>query len=381
MIFALRRILLSLGTVVLVAVSAELGLRVYLACCASETALQAYAPLSLLEKKGIAARLVPHRYLGYVTAPGYAKGENRHNEDGFRGADLEHPKPDHVRRLVCLGGSTTYSGGVEDWKASYPYLLQRALHTGTEEDSIEVINAGVPGYSSLETLLNFQLRVLELKPDVIVICHGINDLHTRFVYPPSAYRSDQGGTWAGPARFLRAGLLDRSALLRWVGVRTGLLPPVRSVVDISPLSPTFVGNEFSRQTEAGIYPDGLFSEVSAEQVLAGNPPHFLRRNLESLLAAARFHGVTPVLVTFPVNEQAEGAPAYLRTAAFRTGMLEHNSLVREIARREGVLLVDLAAVFPDDPSLFTDGVHFTAEGNRIRAARIAEQLQPLLNVD
>jgi lysophospholipase L1-like esterase len=43
-----------------------------------------------------------------------------------------------------------------------------------------------------------------------------------------------------------------------------------------------------------------------------------------------------------------------------------------------VPLVDLARLLPDDPTLYTDGVHFTAAGNAVRARHIAAALAPLV---
>ena len=58
---------------------------------------------------------------------------------------------------------------------------------------MEVINGGVGGYSSYQTLMNIQFRVLPLNPDLIVIYQGYNDIHTRFVYPNSSYLGDNSG--------------------------------------------------------------------------------------------------------------------------------------------------------------------------------------------
>ena len=49
-------------------------------------------------------------------------------------------------------------------------------------------------------------------------------------------------------------------------------------------------------------------------------------------------------------------------------LAQHNDVTRRIAAMTGTAQFDLAAVFPDDSSLFTDGRHLTKAGNRIKRA-------------
>ena len=65
------------------------------------------------------------------------------------------PKPPTAYRIVCLGGSTTYGDGVEDWHFTYPALLQDSLRARGIGD-VEVVNAGVSGYSSYESVVNLE---------------------------------------------------------------------------------------------------------------------------------------------------------------------------------------------------------------------------------
>jgi hypothetical protein len=152
----------------------EIGLRVFLRYGASDEQVRRYGSLAQLIQRFGDERLIPHRYLGFVTRPGYERPPNRHNSRGFRGDEVVVPKPPGTTRIVCLGGSTTYGGGVPDYRLSYPNLLQTLLREHLRPE-IEVINAGVPGYSSLESLINLQLRVLEFDPDLVLIYHGINE--------------------------------------------------------------------------------------------------------------------------------------------------------------------------------------------------------------
>ena len=48
-------------------------------------------------------------------------------------------------------------------------------------DEVEVLNAGVPGYNSWESAIDFQTRVLDAEPDLVVVFFGVNDVHARLV--------------------------------------------------------------------------------------------------------------------------------------------------------------------------------------------------------
>jgi hypothetical protein len=95
----------------------EVGARIWLHVFADDAAFERYASWDDLVAR-LPQRLTPHRYLGYVTTPGYERGANRHDALGYRGADVPVPKPEGELRIVCLGGSTTYTPKAEDWRLS-----------------------------------------------------------------------------------------------------------------------------------------------------------------------------------------------------------------------------------------------------------------------
>src|SRR5262249_14981942 len=99
--------------------------------------------------------------------------------------------------------------------------------------SAEVINAGVPGYSTLENLIFLESRGIFLNPDVVVLYQGLNDL--RSGHSPG-FRTDYSnfhavtqpgnlGLTAMP-RFNRIGL----ARLGWSALRRIVRPPAEDSV-------------------------------------------------------------------------------------------------------------------------------------------------------
>ncbi len=350
-------------------------LGVYLSRIADLSFLRKYGSVEQLEAWMGPPKLEKHAQLQYVTVPDYRSRDNlnRHNALGFRGEDVTLEKDEGVTRIVCIGGSTTYSEGVHPYPLSYPFLLQAWLMNNTTA-KVEVINAGVSGYSSKETLINFEKRVLPLDPDILLIYHGINDIYGRLVWPPEAFVRDGSGVWnyTGTHPLLR--LAGRSHLLRMIFVRMKWMEPAISyTASLVSLADTAYSDDLNRQLTHGSYPEGVFETVSLHRMLKENDARYFEQNMRQLIDRAREEGVKPLLISFAVQVPAPGNQA-LSLSAFQDALEEHNRVVRRMAADTGTQLIDLQAALHGDPDLFTDGVHFNAAGNGARARVIGQYL-------
>ena len=61
--------------------------------------------------------------------------------------------------------------------------MQTILRDEYGYSNVQVINAGVVAYASWDTLANFEFRVLDLDPDIVIVYHAINDVIARLVDP------------------------------------------------------------------------------------------------------------------------------------------------------------------------------------------------------
>lgn len=367
----LRQIGLACGSVILTLALLEIALNTYLWYFASPDRFNRYASASqLIRRYGEDyyftqnVRFIPHLYLGHYPTPNFVEGADRHNSLGFRGEDITIEKPEGVFRIVCLGASTTYGDGVASYLDAYPYQLQQYLHE-QGFTRVEVINAGVPGYTTWELLINFEFRVLDLDPDLVIVYEGVNDVATRMVWPPSAYRGDNSGSRIldiRPAHPIP--LLEYSSLARAIGIRLGITEPHSALQrNFIGAPPTDYRGTFARQLNEETYPSGIFEETSVMTMLDSNPPVYYERNLRNLVALAEANGVDVLVLTFVVSPDFPGAtlansPEYVR------GVQEANEVVRLIAQTTAAELLDFVEVMPVDPHYFTDGVHFSVEGNR-----------------
>lgn len=320
-----------------------------------------------------------HPYLQYIPSPGWSRGPNRHNSRGFRGDEVEVPKPPDVFRIALVGGSTTYQTGVEDYKKSYPYLLQQRLNAREgQRTRIEVVNAGVPAYASWESLVNLQFRVLDVEPDLVVIYDALNDVHTRFVYPYELYRGDNTGSRMAYAPPEEAAV-DKSAFLRIARTSLGLRTPLPSI-GIRRTFEDVPGNhaaELARQRGAGTYPSGIFTQVPASAMLAHNTPVYFERNLRSMVALCRAHHVEPALMTYAWSREFASEPR-ASSPEYVSALEEHNEVILKVCRLEGVKCYDHAREMPSDRGLWQDGRHVNEAGSVIMAELVERWLTELV---
>jgi lysophospholipase L1-like esterase len=275
------------------------------------------------------------------------------NDLGFRGPDIAVPKPRGVFRIFALGESTTFGWkGVRSHTEAWPALLEARLRRAHPDRQFEVVNAGVPGYTSIEQRINFMLRISQLEPDAILIYHGNNDLnwswvpdlHSKLVY-------GRGESISAPGWFDR--LIDYSYVLMEIRSRLNLF------------------NRSSRLKHDDVDPIAI---------------QVLERNLRGLVGDAGRAGVKVAIGTFAHaldeggvldqytdDERALGVPAVgrwsdnLSPQGLRHSFPVYNDMVRTLARTEHLPLAEPAKYIPGTPEFHTDWCHFTAKGEMAMA--------------
>lgn len=93
---------------------------------------------------------------------------------GYRTPDFAPEPATGTRRVVALGDSSTFGWGVEG-EASYPARLEAALDARGDGEGWEVLNLGVPGYSSFQGAVMLAREALPLRPDVVTWSYLSND--------------------------------------------------------------------------------------------------------------------------------------------------------------------------------------------------------------
>lgn len=263
----------------------------------------------------------------------------RTDSNGFRSPEPLPVKPRDGFRIVLLGGSTTFNSGAPSNDETVALQTLRILREVRPGRTIEVVNAGVAGYTTMESLTTLVSRVLPLEPDLVVVYHGINDAVYRIRGP---YRDDY---WREPEpkhTIYDSWLYRTSLFYRFVHYK-------RMVHRHAP-------------------------RPSSERLRANlrdHPPVGFERNLRSMIAIAGAHDFELVLCSFaycPDEVPADGDDWKI----VLEGVDQQNAVVERLAASSGTPLLDLASRFPRDRDLFTDPVHRNAEGLTVHARLLAD---------
>ncbi|MGH9387881.1 MAG: SGNH/GDSL hydrolase family protein [Vicinamibacterales bacterium] len=292
--------------------------------------------------------------------PGYrAMGRNTSlsiNSLGFRGAEITKQKPTNTLRIVCVGASTTFDADVSSDDATWPAVLQQRLREQYPDVSIEVINAGVPGFVITQSLENVRRRVLPLDPDLVIFYEANNDvaLDTRELA-------------------VRMGLVNASrgrlaAVNRWLTQKSLLLDLIEKNLKILSVSDESAG-------KIQTVPEDL-------------PTRYVRE-LDRMHEELRAEGVDLLLSTFlvkyrrdqPRAEQIENARLAFFYMPWMTidGLLNamdlYNAAIVSYGRTRGVPVVDDRTAVPADREHFVDWAHMTDAGCVLMAERFRRYLE------
>ncbi len=342
----LLNLMISIRAVLLTLILLELGARIWLNHFASPEDYIRYALYTDIDPS--AFRWTGHHYLNYYPSPNYHKDGTVHNSLGYRGDEFSIEKPAGVFRIVALGGSTVYTEKVKDNTQTFTAQLESILRRQYGYTNIQVINAGVPGYTSWESLINLEFRVLDLQPDLIIIYQNTNDVTARLV-DPQAYRGDNSGyrkQWSAPP----VPWWEHSTLLRIVGRRQDWSEQIRLRDMVE--APTTINR----------------SGGDPYAALQQNKPVYFERNLRNMIAVARENGVAVMLATWAY---APGFDDYADRDYYQQAFAEQNDIIRHLGQTHHVPVFDFAAQMPQDKRYWADGRHVNEAGARLKAELFA----------
>jgi len=287
----------------------------------------------------------------HIPVPGFTAGPIRINSRGFRGAEIEQPKPAGRIRLAFLGASTTFCAEASALETTWPHLVLAGLRAAEPALEFDYVNGGVGGFTTHESLVNLEQRIAPFQPDVILYYEATNDLtadtrslatHAGLFQPGEGEHASIGNWW------LTYYLIEKN-LRHSFGARAR-----HAKLHFEP-------RELSRGFE---------------------------ERLTRLVQAGRARAPVVVLVTFAVQLRRGQTPEvqraaaasglyympFLEPASLLDGYEEYNRVIRSVAASTGALLIEGEAEIPGDPEHFADSVHFRDPGSEIQAARILRGL-------
>jgi len=322
-----------------------------------------------------------YRYPQNVTLPlGFQP-----NQFGWRSGNIELKKPTKTIRIACVGASTTVSR--HGYAFSYPEFLEHWLNLWKDQRGydikFEVINAGREGINSTDIAAVVKYEVLPLDVDYVVYYEGSNQFNT-----PSMVRYPSDINFGDPP----AGLIP--TWLDWVAEYSAIMVRVRMVVEFIFLS----GVEPAKPSQTFFLPDGV-DEFSPDPQKSGAALNLdiILSDLNEIKREVENAGAKMVMTTFkwlvfdgmvldPVKHR--GLYVYLNRIFWPMSYenmermaLFQNRVFKKWADENRVDLVELAEKIPQEPDLFTDAIHSTQLGVKIRGWAVFEGLIPILERD
>ncbi|MCD6327910.1 hypothetical protein J7M28_10205 [bacterium] len=293
------------------------------------------------------------------------------DENGFILPSKKHDAPD--LSIFFLGGSTTECRFTDE-QNRFPYLVGNYLEESTGK-KVNSFNGGVSGSNSLHSLDILINKVIPLGPDIVVLMHNVNDLNI-LIYERTYWNKN-------PTR----SVVQRVKKKKSASFGSNVLKTIRR--SIPELYRRFEG--LSRNLAPPRPPDE-FAHLRGQK-LSIERERFVKEfemNLRTFVNVCRARGITPVLMTQANRLKPEPDEIIhlsltdlydfgISYEAYIEAYEAFNECIRELAAKDGVLLIDLAREIPPEKKYMYDFIHFNDEGARLAASIIAESLLPHLS--
>lgn len=287
------------------------------------------------------------------------------NQHGFRGPE---PSDDDATRIVFVGDSVVFSGGVPD-PDTFVRRTQTTLNRILPPHAapVQCFNLGISDAGVVEYEAKVRHHALSLRPRMVVIGFYLNDAR-----PPQGFLGEEGyAPWERR--------LIRSPLNRLLLVRKGhdLYREIRFTRHPT-LSRRF---QWVPRYQAGLWRQNpaewcrLIDEAAYDWGAAwvDDAWPIVEKHLRAIADICREQQVELMLVSFPAAPQMD--------AAFTCdGRPEPHQRMREICQRLNIPWLDLLPILRrrrHEP-LFADQCHLTARGSAIVAEALADWLSPLI---
>lgn len=122
----------------------------------------------------------PHPFTNWSLNP-HSRNNKKfiHTKEGFRKTSESNSILDELKLfgntcdIYCLGGSTTYCDGLKDYSETWPYKLRNLI---SQKKKSFLVNGGVGGWSTIQSLIRFSTWGAVLKPKVTIFYQSKNDL-------------------------------------------------------------------------------------------------------------------------------------------------------------------------------------------------------------
>jgi lysophospholipase L1-like esterase len=289
------------------------------------------------------------------------------NEKGYRGPNFEENKPEQTIRIIVYGGSAVFDTRT-DRNADWPRLVEKNLREAGFAH-VEVINAGIPGHTAVESVGRLFTEGFRFSPDYVLLYNAWNDIKY-FTAPQSFLRTVKPLLHQFDYRIHNVNSLDQ-----WLCNSSHLYNILRRLY-------------FKKKMKIG--QEGLIASQDRSPATALYPLQFRQYQLavELFVDLARNIGAQPILVTqarlvHPDNtEEQRKRIDYHHVGLTHDALLEtfslQDAIIKDVASKKKIPVFDASRKFADKDWAFYDHVHFLPEGSEAMAQFISSKMEEVL---
>jgi len=275
------------------------------------------------------------------------------NSLGLRNREIV-PKEENVFRIMFLGDSLIWSSDTSSGKL-YTEVVEENLNNILETDkSIEVVNAGTPGYTTYQELEFLNVYGLDMQPDLVVLGFVFNDVYYKYLHRPTKEKL----TAPEPEAFLHRfntetfpGILFRKCYLAH--------------------EVTYAFQKISYKLGRSPYYtfDHRYDFYLAWKNYGWTDAEKLIRKMQLQLSD---RDIPLMIVIFPISDQVNDK--YLNLD--KDYVLYPQSRIKEISEKYNIPYMDLTKALDQGGggTLFSDYIHLNGKGNDIVATELTQYL-------
>lgn len=283
------------------------------------------------------------------------------DENGFIVPSAKYSKPD--KSIVFLGGSTTECIYVEQEKR-FPYLVGQILERNTGL-KINSYNSGVSGNNTLHSLNILLNKLIPLHPDVVVLMENVNDL-TLMIYEGSLWNNNP--------------------------TKSPIVVPKKTILELLIPNLYQVMRGYLYRLLPQLSPDE-FASIRGKRLEFDKNKLVIEfeMNLQTFIDICRARHIVPVLMTQESRLVTPPDPLIaqimlrmerdngITLSVYKDTYDLFNQTIRDVGKKNGVTVVDLAKRIPQTNEYMYDFGHFNDKGSMLAAEIISQNIRSLLS--
>ncbi len=271
-------------------------------------------------------------------------------EEGNR--EIVLPKPNGLIRINCIGASTTQNYlSHENKNYSYPLELERILKKKYNK-KLEVNNFGTGGYTSLDLLKLLKLRLLNTEPDFVILYHAYNDIRS---YLTPNFKPDYSHSRKSIGEIYHKFYISSK------------IPEV-------PINffNYLINKWFPSNNRYALLESISKGEINLDQDITNGLKTF-ENNMQEIIDQCKNQKIKIILSTFCFNFHYKVQKLNIHKK-YNEIVKEENKIIKDLANKNNLTLVDANLKIPKENSNFVDTIHFTPKGMSLLAYEISKSI-------